>query len=71
VSTKREYPSTATNFLANVEQLRNSYEAAPSKVAVLPTCEARCVDESVHGHSGDIRSAPVHTEAGSTQLAPF
>lgn len=68
---KRQYPAIAANFLTNIDQLRNSYEAAPSKVAVLPTCEARCLDESIQGHPGDTRSAPVHTEAGSTRTAPF
>lgn len=68
---KREYPSTAALFLANIEKLRNSYETAPPKVAVLPTCEARCVDEPVHGPAESTRRAPVHTEAGSTGTAPF
>jgi|SRR5882757_3244520 len=68
---KNTHPSTAAYMAQFADQLRNSYEAAPPKVAVLPTCEARCLDKSVHGHSGDVRSAPVHTEAGSTLAAPF
>jgi len=68
---KNTHPSTAAYMAQFADQLRNSYEAAPPKVAVLPTCEARCVGEPLSGHPGPSRSAPVYTEAGTNTRAPF
>jgi hypothetical protein len=68
---KDTYPGMHTHWLGVVRQLRGSYEAAPSKVAVLPTCEAVSLEGAVPRYPGDVRSAPVHTEAGPAQSAPF
>lgn len=68
---KRQYPMQAATFLTNVEQLRNSYEAAPPKVAVLPTCEARRVDKPVSGHTRSADNASLYAQAGTSDSAPF
>jgi hypothetical protein len=68
---KTTHPSTAAYMAQFADQLRNSYEAAPSKVAVLPTCEARCVDESVHGHARSADNASLYTQAGTDPRGAF
>jgi|SRR5882672_244262 len=68
---KTPYPIVSARMLEVADQLRNSYEAALPKVAILPTCEARCLGESLPGREESTRRAPVHTEAGPAQSAPF
>lgn len=68
---KREYPTVAANFLANVEQLRNSYEAAPPKVAVLPTCEAVSLEGAVPGHTRSADNASLYAQAGTDPRGAF
>jgi len=68
---KNTYPIVSARMLEVANQLRNSYEAAPPKVAVLPTCAAVSLEGAVHGPEESTRCAPVYTETGPAQSAPF
>jgi len=65
------YPIVSARMLEVANQLRNSYEAAPPKVAGPPTCAAVSLEGAVHGPEESTRCAPVYTETGPAQSAPF
>jgi hypothetical protein len=65
------FPVVAQRMLDVENELRNSYETPKPTVAELVTRQIGGVEESVSGHPGPARSAPVHAETGPTQQAPF
>jgi hypothetical protein len=64
-------PTTASRLHGVVENLRNAYEAAPPKVAVLPTCEARRVDGLVQGPARSADNTSLYAQTGTDQERPF
>jgi hypothetical protein len=68
---KITYPIASARYLEIAKEIRKAYETPKPTVAELVTRQIGGVEESVSGHPRPARSAPVHTETGPTQQAPF